>query len=127
VIAIIGILAAVLVPSLSGYIARTKKSAVEQEAKAISTIYEAWLIDPDENVEDEGFENEDVATEEFEKYYKSIGNAGLPEGFTITVDSNRPSGFTYEKHEYIATYTNGGKLDVKKAGQDNGGTDNGGP
>ena len=78
VIAIIGILAAVLVPSLSGYIARTKKTAVEQEAKAISTIYEAWLIDPDENVEGKDFTDEEEATTVFATYYTSIGNAELP-------------------------------------------------
>jgi type II secretory pathway pseudopilin PulG len=115
VIAIIGILAAVLVPSLSGYIARTKKTAVEQEAKAISTIYEAWLIDPDENVESEGFGSAEAATTVFATYYTSIGNAELPDGLTITVDtSNRPIGFKYEENGYIATYTNGGTLDVNE-------------
>jgi len=132
VIAIIGILAAVLVPSLSGYIAKSKKSAVEQEAKAISIIYEAWLIDidPDEDVEDvEGkkFETAEAATTEFEEYYKEIGNAELPDDITLTITidetSKRPTGFTYVKGNFTATYTNGGKLDVKKAGQDNGGTE----
>lgn len=114
-IAIIGILAAVLVPSLSGYIARTKKTAVEQEVKAISTIYEAWLIDPDENVESEGFGSAEAATTVFATYYTSIGNAELPAGLTITVDtSNRPIGFKYEENGYIATYTNGGTLDVNE-------------
>lgn len=114
VIAIIGILAAVLVPSLSGYIAKTKKSAVEQEAKAISTIYEAWLIDPDKNVEGTVFTDEDEATEAFENYYMSIGNAELSGELTITIDedSNRPTGFEYTKNGYTATYTNGGTLDV---------------
>jgi len=123
VIAIIGILAAVLVPSLSGYIAKSRKSAVEQEAKAISIIYEAWLIDPDADVEDtvfgEGEEPKD-ATVEFKKYYESLGDAKLPDGLTITVENKRPTGFEYTKDGYTAKYTNGGKLDVKKAEQDNG-------
>jgi prepilin-type N-terminal cleavage/methylation domain-containing protein len=42
VIAIIGILAAVLVPSLTGYIKDAKVSADEQEAKAIYDIYKVY-------------------------------------------------------------------------------------
>lgn len=42
VIAIIGILAAVLIPSLTGYISKSKKSAAEQEAASVYQIYQAW-------------------------------------------------------------------------------------
>ncbi len=125
VIAIIGILAAVLIPSLSVYIAKSRESAVKQEAKAISIIYEAWLIDPDENVEDKEFNEDDDATDAFVDFYKNIGNAELPEDcLTITVENNRPAGFEYKKDGYTATYTNGGTLVVDKSGQeDNGGAE----
>lgn len=48
VIAIIGILAAVLIPSLTGYISKSKKSAAEQEAAGVYTIYQAWCMGTDE-------------------------------------------------------------------------------
>lgn len=115
VIAIIGILAAVLIPSLSGYIAKSRKSAVEQEAKAISIIYEAWLIDPDENVENAVFTDNIDATEAFSAYYVDLGNAELPAGFIITLHETDkiPIGFTYVKGNFSATYSNGGTLEVK--------------
>ena len=66
-------------------------------------------------MEGKDFTYEEEATTVFATYYTSIGNAGLPAGLTITVDtSNRPIGFEYEEHEYIATYTNGGTLDVNE-------------
>lgn len=45
VIVIIGILAAVLIPSLTGYITKANKSAAEQEASAYITVYNAYLIE----------------------------------------------------------------------------------
>ena len=44
VIAIIGILAAVLVPSLGGYIDRARKNNDLQEAAVIGRIYENWKV-----------------------------------------------------------------------------------
>lgn len=73
-IAIIGILAAVLVPTLSGYIRKSRVAALTQEAKSISAIYEIWLVDPDgaldvifEEEEEGGKDAEEVATERFNK------------------------------------------------------------
>lgn len=45
VIAIIGILAAVLVPSLTGYLERAKESNAVQEAKAIYNVYTTYLTE----------------------------------------------------------------------------------
>lgn len=42
VIAIIGILAAVLIPSIIGYINRAKQSSAYQEATAVLDVYETW-------------------------------------------------------------------------------------
>lgn len=117
VIAIIGILAAVLVPSLSGYIKKSKESALEQEARSISAIYETWLLD-EETYDKEYSAQADksakvVATEEFVNYYVELGNAPFEEGtFSITLDSDskKPSGFTLQKGNLEATYTNGGNL-----------------
>lgn len=46
VIAIIGILSAVLIPSISGYIERARESAAMQEVNIIATTtYQSWVID----------------------------------------------------------------------------------
>ena len=50
VIVIIGILAAVLIPSLSSYIKKAKKSAAEQDAL---TAYKEVIADLDANVDDD--------------------------------------------------------------------------
>ena len=45
VIVIIAILAAVLIPSMTGYVARAKKANATSEASSVYTIYSAWLAD----------------------------------------------------------------------------------
>jgi prepilin-type N-terminal cleavage/methylation domain-containing protein len=45
VIAIIGILSAVLIPSITGYIAKAKESNALQEAKAIYNVYYAYTTE----------------------------------------------------------------------------------
>ena len=45
VIAIVGILAAVLVPSLTGYITKVRQSAALQEAESLKTVYATFLVE----------------------------------------------------------------------------------
>jgi len=45
VIAIIGVLAAVLIPSIAGYVEKAKESAALQEAEVIETAYLNWQIE----------------------------------------------------------------------------------
>ena len=45
VIVIIGILAAVLIPSLTQYIDKAKDSAAEQEATAVATAHQTWILE----------------------------------------------------------------------------------
>ncbi len=52
VIAIIGILAAVLVPSLTGYITKARQSAALQEAESLKTVYATFLVE-EEGIGDE--------------------------------------------------------------------------
>ena len=47
VIVIIGILAGVLIPALSGYVARSRVSADEQMVKGMNTVLQASAIDED--------------------------------------------------------------------------------
>ncbi len=51
VIAIIGILAAVLIPSITGYIEKAKDSAALQEAETVETAYLTWLAERDDLVD----------------------------------------------------------------------------
>jgi type IV pilus assembly protein PilA len=48
VIAIIGILAAVLIPSITGYIDKAEISNAEQEAKGMYTVYAQYLMEKEE-------------------------------------------------------------------------------
>ena len=118
VIAIIGILAAVLEPTLSGYI-KNQRNRLRAGSRSISAIYETWLLD--EETYDKEYSDQadpemsaaEVATGEFVTYYEGLGNAPFGEGITflITLDSsNKPSGFTLQKGNLEATYTNGGNL-----------------
>lgn len=52
VIAIIGILAAVLIPSLTGYIGKSKESAATQEAQSVLTTYNTWKLGVDKGTYD---------------------------------------------------------------------------
>lgn len=76
VIVIIGILAAVLIPSLSNYIQKAKKSAAEQDAL---TIYQQYLS----TVDNEDYA--DIATLNFvvesNGYYVLIENGALKDSF----------------------------------------------
>jgi len=49
VIAIIGILSAVLIPSITGYIAKAKDSAAIQEANGLKAAYEEWKVERVDN------------------------------------------------------------------------------
>ena len=67
VIAIIGILAGVLIPTITGYIKRANQSAASQEATAMFQVYETW-------------ETEKVSgltSKEFDDYYFEIGDETL--------------------------------------------------
>lgn len=78
VIAIIGILAAVLIPTISGYIERAKVSRAVSEAGSIKTIYHNYLI-----------ENEDDRYE-FWEYAKDNGFPSATEENLLFVE---PGGF----------------------------------
>lgn len=76
VIVIIGILAAVLIPSLSSYINKAKKSAAEQDALTIYSEYMA-TVDNEDYAEVAGL-NYIV---EVNNYYVLIENGGLNKSF----------------------------------------------
>jgi len=55
VIAIIGILAAVLIPSISSYVDKAKDSAAMQEVEILDVAYVDWLIEQEEGKADDDF------------------------------------------------------------------------
>ena len=60
VIVIIAILAAVLIPSMTGYVNRAKKSNATSEASSVYTIYAAWLADTAANYGYESVKQSDL-------------------------------------------------------------------
>jgi prepilin-type N-terminal cleavage/methylation domain-containing protein len=62
VIAIIGILAAVLIPSITGYIEKARVSAAQQELNGIVSIHKNWLSEKEYS----------ELTDSFEVYYQKI-------------------------------------------------------
>lgn len=93
VIAIIGILAAVLIPTFSGYITKARESADLQQAKAIGQIYETWKVSGEEDPADA-----EAALVSFNNYYVSLGNdAFTADEFALhQVDGENPFGTGFE-------------------------------
>lgn len=81
VIVIIGILAAVLIPTLSSYVTRAKKSAAEQNAVA---MYHDWIA-----LESNNFTDEEMAELLVAEYYVQAGSyyVHIKNGGVITADT----------------------------------------
>lgn len=83
VIVIIGILAAVLIPSLSSYIKKAKKSAAEQDALTAYKEYLSSLVEDSDAYTDATEQNYVVNVDD--KYYVLIVDGALVEKNTIVV------------------------------------------
>lgn len=114
VIAIIGILAAVLIPTFSGAIDSANKGAVESTASSLKTAYIALVADP--NVEDSEINQDKMA---------EFAGITLEEGvqtieITKDTENGNLTGFVYEDtgRGYTATFTAAdGKLVVTEISQ----------
>lgn len=96
VIVIIGILAGVLIPTLSGYVKKSKISAAEQEAAEVMKIYKNY----EEEKESESF------TGNFFEYYLEITGKSLDSGvFDV-------SGGTVDEKAYQYSYKCSNKFTV---------------
>jgi type IV pilus assembly protein PilA len=136
VIAIIGILAAVLIPSITGYIDKAKASNAEQEAKGMYTVYAQYLM---ETKEAETYDGEFFSVYDYDLagggtvthgyYYKITGKViyehnkpwideGTPK--TITIDGS-PKQYTYlykcTNGYNVYMDTNGGIVGTLKGGE----------
>jgi prepilin-type N-terminal cleavage/methylation domain-containing protein len=112
VIAIIGILAAVLVPSLGGYIKKARQNSDLQEAAIVGEIYENWKLSGENLPTDEN-----DATTQFLAYYLSLETGQdlvedvdfVLEG--VAVGNIFGTGFKLKGNNgYIVTYVSEGKV-----------------
>jgi len=99
VIAIIGILTAVLIPSIASYIDRAKKQSALSEADTIETAFTTWLIDRDDLVDEDLVTPPNPKTD-FNDYLtslkvlkegqlieKRVGKTNYEEGFLFTASN----------------------------------------
>lgn len=97
VIAIIGILAGVLIPTITGYIKRANQSAAYQEAEAVLNVYEVYETELEAGLIEE--------TTTFADYYEEISGTALKTGVAL-VEENTDG-------EVVAFYYNGEAISVK--------------
>lgn len=101
VIVIIGILALVLIPTLTGYIKKAKESAAEQEAASYINAYNAWQIETGEDdLYLEGFLNYCVELELFDNLYEAKESV-------IAVDVKEKSFVVKASNDLYVKYLNG--------------------
>lgn len=79
VIAIIGILAAVLIPSITGYIAKAKESNAIQEGKAVYNVYVTYLTEVEAG--------QAAKNKTFTEYYGEITNQEITDPIWHAFDS----------------------------------------
>ena len=90
VIVIIGILAAVLIPTLTGYIKKANLSAAEQEAHAYVTAYNSWQVE--QNLEKfDGYDFVKYCEEELELTTGTVEEITTigQEGFKYTTEDGK--------------------------------------
>lgn len=94
VIAIIGILAAVLIPSIIGYINRAKQSSAYQEATAVLDVYETWETECEAGITEH---------KEFGNYYEEIVGKKLPSNMYLKCEgySDTATIFIYLQEDVI--------------------------
>lgn len=105
VIVIIGILAVVLIPTLTGYIRKANESAAEQEAQSYVTAYNSWLVE-------KGVLTEYQENDKFDEYCKEELNLDVTVAtddtaqIKLNVVNEEVDGFIYvtAKGDYKVTY-----------------------
>lgn len=116
VIAIIGILAAVLIPSVTGYIDKAKISNAEQEAKGMYTVYAQYLMEKNEagTYDGEFFSVYDLAgggTVTHGYYYKITGKVIYDNNNKPWIVESTPKTVTVDgsakQYTYLYKCTNG--------------------
>jgi type IV pilus assembly protein PilA len=98
VIAIIGVLSAILIPAITGYVRDAKISSDEQEARAIYNIYNNYKL------EDE----HDLTANDFLEYYEEITGEKLVPVPNVPKDPKNK--FWFCKNNYICLYPHSQRL-----------------
>jgi len=123
VIAIIGILAAVLIPSITGYIKDAKVSSDEQKARAIYDVYRNYVMEVELGQTSKKFNNyyEDITGEKLENFSFATGTISNlnvtwekePEltvppltEWTWTQETGTDNGIQFETNQTIITLSN---------------------
>lgn len=112
VIAIIGILIAILVPSMIGFINSAKETAVKAEAKTVYTAAQAYitsdkLVNGDED-EDLEVDNKCLAQLNSKQLIDSSKLTGTPDiSITVGADGVTISSFEYTADEITVTFPDG--------------------
>lgn len=102
VIVIIGILAAVLIPSLTGYITKANKSAAEQEASSYIEAHSAWLFEKEAGTIE--------STVEFSTYAATLVEHS---GTTSPIIEGNEKGFVYCNGKYCVKWDKTSTLSSK--------------
>lgn len=112
VIVIIGILAAVLIPSLTGYIEKAKKSAAEQEAEPFISVYNSYKLEETAGTLDKQSSDatKNITLSDYAKNLKVLDSSASLEENTDTKSGEtytKYNGFTYttKDGDYTVTYT----------------------
>jgi len=109
VIAIIGILAAVLVPSITGYIDKAKVSNAEQEARSVYQVYSTFLAEKEDSP---SLVFVCSGPNQHDGYYHSItGNHLTAANFDVLENPDSSDG-----HQIVFTATNTYKVYMKLDG-----------
>lgn len=115
VIAIIGILAAVLVPSITGYIDKTRASAAEQDAMTMHKEFLATLLDDIDTYE--VMERGKYIIKVNENYYVVIERSTLQASYEADEVKLGDPG-TSEDHVYYYMYRKSGTIEVDHVEED---------
>lgn len=105
VIAIIAILAAILIPSMIGWVQKSKKSAFKTEANGIKTAVELELTNKIANGDDNNLNSADFPVgDEFWTTLENKTMKGIKDRVTWTYGKDRINKFTYDDGVYQITY-----------------------
>lgn len=89
VIAIIGILAGVLIPTITGYIKRANQSAAYQEAEAVLNVYEVYETEVEAG----------LTTKSFKEYYLEVSDGDTVKGQMYFEFEDKDSNNAYDLGE----------------------------
>ena len=108
VIAIIGILAGVLIPTITGYIKRANQSAAYQEAEAILNVYEVYETELEAGLIEE--------TTTFKDYYLEVSDGDTVKGEMYFEFEDKDNDTTYDLGEetvFIYVADNGVVVEIE--------------